>query len=445
MTTSPSKRRPFLKGMALTLAALAGCIDTQSNSTEESPTPTDTETEATTPTDTAIETKTATDTETATDTKTKAPSAHEWFVDRGEVFDSFTDLENWSVIAGEASLEGDGFLEGDAVRMDASDSTRVRIARSFGSSEDLSGYDFSLAMKLEESTRESQRVSVVLEDTGGRLQRHSMTTLTTINDRWVHLDMAFEKEDDGFDATSVSELYIDHYAGSATSVFAVDDLRLLEKPEKGAVIFTFDDACSGEYTEAYPTLSDYGYAGVCFPPSQYVHDTSSPSTEQYREMADGWDVHGHTPNHGRLSDYSAAEQLELFEHNVDQLRELGLVDEDEPIHFRTPYGNYDAGTLDVVLEEFATCISGAGSAAGSSFHVTDPRMIGYRSGEDMENAKALVDKAVEHRQLLGFTFHMCNIDGEHMEELASYVHEYESNDEIDVLTMSEFYERSDLA
>lgn len=441
MTSNSSRRRPFLKGAALALAGLAGCVDTGVAPAQENPRTTRIET----PTGTATPTDTETETETETDTE--AAPARPWFVDRGEVFESFTDFEDdWSVVAGGAHLEGEGFLEGSAVRMDASSTNRVRIARRFGSPEDFSGVDFSLAMKLHESTREAHDVSVVLKDSAGKLRYHSRTTLTTIVDRWVRLDTAFSDEDEGFDPESVSELWIDHWAGSATSEFSIDDLRLVEKPEQGAVVFTFDDAVPGEYTEAYPTLSEYDYAGVCFPPSEYVADHTKPSVEQYREMIDdGWEIGGHTPSHERLENHSADEQRDLFETNVEQLREMGLLDSDQEPHFRTAYGNYDAGTLDVVLEEFGTCISGAGSAAGCSFNVTDPRMIGYRSGEDLEKTKRLIDRAAEHRQLLGLTFHMNNIDRDHLAALAEHVRDYEERGDLDVLTMREFYERADLA
>ena len=446
MTSSSSKRRPFLKGAVVALAALAGCASMESEPTQGSPTATERET----PTGTATKTETETETETEeieTETETDSAASYPWFIDRGEVFDSFAGFdEDWSVVAGEANLEGEGFLEGDSVRMDASDSTRARIARQFGSSKDLSGVDFSLAMKLHESTRESNRVSVVLKDSSGKLRYHSQTTLTTIADRWVRLDTAFSREDDGFDPTAVSELWIDHYAGEATSTFSVDDLRLIEKPKRGAVIFTFDDAVPGEYTDAYPTLSKYDYQGVCFPPSEYVSDDTNPSIDQYKEMIDdGWEIGGHTPNHERLENYAADEQLALFEKNVTQLREMGFVGDDEEVHFRTPFGNYDAGTLDVVSEVFATCISGAGSAAGSSFHITDPRMVGYQSGEDLEKAKQLIDKAAEHRQLLGLTLHMNYVDRDHIAALVEHVRGYEENGELDVLTMREFYERSNPA
>lgn len=438
MSKPTSKRRQFLRGAGLTVAALAGCTTT---STEED-TPTSTSTATEPPTATA--TTTATETEAETPTETDPAAAYPWFVDRGEVVDDFgTFEEDWDVTFGEASLDGDGFLEGSAVRMSTAGDSRGRIVHDFPVPKDFSDRDVTTALNLRSTTKETFRLSVVLVDTAGNLRYHSQTLLPSASDTWVHLNMAFTDERGSFDETSVSQLWVEHYAGSGESTFLVDDLRTVEKPDRGAVVFSFDDACPGDYDVAYPVLSEYDYRGVCFPPTRYVSEGSNPSIEEYREMHEaGWDIGAHTPGHERLPDHSAAEQRDLFETNVAQLREMGLVGSSEPLHFRTPYGAYDSNTLDVVLEEFATCIGGAGSAVGTSFYVNDPRMLGFRSGEDLERATSLVDDAVEQRQLLGFTIHMSNVDREHMEQLVDHVRGYEQAGELDVLTMSEYYERA---
>lgn len=438
MTKPTSKRRQFLRGAGLTAAALAGCVT--SSTDEGAPPSTSTATDSPTATSTA----TATETETETPTETDPAAAYPWFVDRGEVVDDFETFEaDWDVTFGDASLEGGGFLEGSSVRMTTAGDNRGRIVRKFAVPKDVSDRDVTMALNLQSTTKESFGLSVVLVDSGGNRRYHSRTLLPSASDTWVHLNMAFDTERGSFDETSVTELWVEHFAGSGESTFHVDDLRTVEKPDRGAVVFTFDDACPDEYDVAFPVLSEYGYGGVCFPPSTYVTENTNPSIEEYQEMRDaGWDVGGHTPGHEHLFNHSAADQRDLFETNTAQLREKGLAGSDEPLHFRTPYGNYDSNTLDVVLEEFATCIGGAGSAVGTSFYVNDPRMLGFRSGEDLERAKSLVDEAAEQRQLLGFTIHMSNVGREHMEQLVYYVSEYEQAGDLDVLTMSEYYEKA---
>lgn len=444
MSVPPSSRRRFLKGAGLTVAALAGCVSGSTGGENQSSTASDTPSPSKTATATQPSDETPTETETETETETSHAAKYPWFKNRGTVVDSFDSFEeDWEVPFGKATLEDEGFLEGPSVRMDSAGGNRARITRNFLSTQDFSGVDFTLALNLESTTKESFKVAVVLRDHGGNYRYHSRTVLPSITGTWVHLNMAFEQDKGSFDPASVSEIMIESWTGNNESVFRIDDLRTLEKPEKAAVMFTFDDACPGDYEYAYPVLSEYDYAGVCFPPSEYVTPDTVPSVTQYQEMRDGgWDIGGHLPNHQRLSEFSKSEQRALFKKNVRQLRQMGLAGSDEVLHFRTPFGNYNSDTLDVVLEEFGTCIAGAGAAVGSPFNVVDPRMIGFRSGENLEEAKELIDHAVEHRQLLGFTLHARYIDREHLEKLVEYVHSYEKRGDLEVLTMSDFYERS---
>ena len=432
MSQKRQRRRTFLQGAGLAVAALAGCVSTGSPSEEPTPTPT------------ASPTTSPTSTETETETETPIDRDLSWFRERGTVFDDFHSFsEDWEVTFGSANLAGRGFLEGSAVRMDSAGDNRVRIERDFVTPEDFTDVDFSLAVHLESTDRAMFSVSVVLKDTGGNLRYHSKAIRPSAAGRWTHFDMGFDGDRGAFDPSSVSALWVEHFAGDGESVFHVDDLRLVEKPEAGAVVFSFDDAVPGDYEYAFDVLSEYGYRGVCFPPTEYVNENTNPTTEQYREMREqGWDIGGHTPDHERLPDYSKEEQRRILRQNVQQLREMGLAKEGDLLHFRTPFSQYDAATLDVVLEEFDTSIVGSGSAKATSFNVTDPRLIGYKSGENLEEAKSYIDVAAEHRQLIGLTLHTNNVDREHLEALVEHAAAHERRGDLEVLSMSEFYEKS---
>lgn len=441
-------RRRLLKGAGLTIASLSGCATFQGQQGRvQGDTPersSSTSSETPTETETASPTDSETETETEAETETSEPNDYPWFHERGTVLADFSNFENnWSVAAGSATAADEGFLTAPAIELSTDGDRRTRIARSFSEPTDLSNRDFSLAVKLLSTDIEMFRVDVMLQDAAGNVGLYSNAILPSANKTWIHFDMAFDQANGSFDPSNVSELWIDHFAGAGDSRFLVDDLRSLPKPETGAVMFTFDDAGAGDYSFALPLLSEFGYSGVAFPPSSYVTETSTPSISDYEEMAaDGWDIGGHTPTHQRLSEYSAEEQANLLERNVEELRSKGLVDDEDPLHFRTPYGNYDAATLDVVLDTFDDCIGGAGSAAGTSFHLTDRRMISFRSGEQPKRTKELIDAATEHRQLLGLTFHTKNIDEAYLRSVVEYVDERVRAGDLKVLTMTDFYEAS---
>jgi peptidoglycan/xylan/chitin deacetylase (PgdA/CDA1 family) len=444
-SSKPMDRRTYLKGAGVAIAALGGCsapsdggrTDATTSRGDDGASPSPSATESTdAPEQTASESE--------SEPAAAAAEAYPWFTERGSVVADFSSFDaDWTVGAGHADSVSEGFLGGGAVKMGTGDGSRARIDRRFAEPRDFSDRDFSLAVNLRSTTAEMFRVEVVLQDVSGNLRYHSNAILPSATDTWIHFDMAFDREEGAFDPTAVSELWIHQWTGEGSSEFLVDDLRTLPKPDTGAVLFTFDDAGAGEHEYALPVLSEYDFAGVAFPPSSYVAETSEPSIGDYQEMsAAGWDIGGHTPSHQRLSEFSAAEQRRIFERNVEELRSMGLVDDDDPLHFRTPYGNYDTSTLEVVLETFDDCIAGAGTAAGTSFNLTDRRMISFRSGETLSGTKQLVDAAAAQRQLLGLTFHTKNIDRDYLETVVDYVDQYVQQGDLRVLTMSEYYEEA---
>lgn len=382
---------------------------------------------------------------TNTDPKPVAPPAispeHTWFIDRGSAFDSFERFEaDWVATHGTARVTDSGFDVGKAVSLDTNGDSRVRIVRELARPLDLSDLDLSLAVRLESTTRPLFEVSLVLTDVNGNRCYHTGSITPDAAGRWLRFDMGIES-DDGVDRSAIAELWVEHYAGDAETRFTVDDLRTVRKPDVGYVIFTFDDQGSTDYTTAYDVLSAYGYPGVCYPPINQVTATSTPSIAQYREMrAAGWDIGGHTLDHERLSEYSRDDQVRILRQNADQLREKKLAG--KLLHFRTPSNDYDAATLDVVLDHFDTCGIGAGSVTGTNLRLTDPRTIAFPAGDELNEGLEAITAAATHRQLLPLSLDMDTIDRDHLEALVQHVQFYERLGQLKVITMSDLYKRS---
>lgn len=425
-------RRSVLRYAGLGFAALAGCVG--GNTSEGTPEPTSRRTG--TPEATSSPDPTATESPAATE-PSRGPS---WFRPWGTVLDDFETFErDWTTQHGAATVSDDGFLASPGVRVDTAGASRARLVREFAVPRDLGDRGFSLAAKLHSTTKPLVQVAVVLEDTAGNRRYHSGSIQSTATDRWLRLDAGVSR-DDGLDPTSVSELWIEHYAGDTETVLSVADLRTVPTPETGVVVLSFSNEAPADYTVARDVLAEYGYAGVCFPTTETIGTDPTPGAETFRELqAAGWDVGGHTPGHERLPEHSRATQRDLLATNARELRELGL--DGGPRHFRAPYADYDSNTLDVVLESFDTCVSGAGSASGTLTRLTDPRMVGFRSGKDLDDAKADVDAAGRYGQLLGLTVPLEDIDRAHLEALVGYVDRAVGRGEVEVLTLSELYAR----
>ena len=424
-------RRSLLTALGAAVVS-AGCMADppfESSRTPASPT---SSTRPTDPAPTGFATPTATRTDTETPTPTPNPA-----VAVGESVDALRRFEaDWTVEGGEAAVTREAYGDLPAVTLRSNGDNRVRISRRFDEPRDFSGWDLSIAAQLRATTKEVLQLSVTLIDVHGEWRRLSGAIRSTATDRWVRLDVSV-REDAGADLRSIRDLRIEHWVGDADSTFAIADLRRHPEPEKGYVMFTFDDGPSEDYTVAYDVLSRYDFAGAAFPHTKTITGPRGPSVEQYREMvADGWDVGGHTRNHAHLPNYSRREQRRILTENRAFLAEHDLT----PEVFRTPFGAYDQHTLDLMAELFDLSIVANGSATGTNLAISDPTTVGFDPGDDYERTKRYIDTAVEYNRLLGLTIHMARLSSRAaFEAVVQHADGYVANGELEVITPMQLY------
>lgn len=360
--------------------------------------------------------------------------------DESAVVDTFETFENWTVLSGRANVTTESAFYGtQSVLLDSAGDSRVRIKREFDSPRDFSNSDLSVAVRLHETTGSAFLPQVILRDLFGNTRIYGAALSPQATGRWARMDVGVVT-DNGIDMTAIDEIAVGEYTGSTRSVFQVDDIQTRPKPDRGILVFSFDDSNYRDYTLAYPTLDAHGFAGTIFAPSASLDPSGTPSLSEYREMqADGWDVGAHTVQHEVLPDESREKQRLILTTNIEMLRKRDF--HTGRHHFRTTQGAYDAETLDLLRNLFETSIVPQGSATGTAARVTDPSLIGYKSGDDFEKARALIDAAVTYRQFLGLTIHMRTVDEpEPFKSLVEYAGEYVDQDKLRVLTHSEYYE-----
>lgn len=116
-----------------------------------------------------------------------------------------------------------------------------------------------------------------------------------------------------------------------------------EAPDK-AILLTFDDGYTDNFTNAMPTLKKYDFRATMFVSVGMTgQDGYFADWDQIRAMRDaGWDIQPHGTTHPYLNKLSAEEQeLEITE-SIKQLKEHTGVDS---LAFCYPYGNRNATTL----------------------------------------------------------------------------------------------------
>jgi hypothetical protein len=440
-------RRSFLKGAGVLSLGLAGCLsqDGESNAPGTDNT-TGNSTPSGSPTGTAQATPgeqkgEPTDTpEEPTDTSNEEDLS--WARNRGTLIDTFSDFdEQWEVLDGKAKRSTKTAFSGkESVLLDTSGASRVRISRQFETSMDFRNKDVSLAVKPMESTNGYISVAVQFRGLFGGTRSVSGYVNTNVEDRWMRLDLGVDN-DDGVNMRAIKEMYIYCYDGQdASSKFYVDDLRIIDKPEKGVVMFNFEGGSKKDYTVARPVLGKRGWTGTLFAASDELEGGEAPTVGQYREMQNkGWVVGGYTVGRQKLTDYSVGDQKIIFAENKRQLEEKGLAGEFLP--FVPPYGAYNTQTLDLVRDYFDSMYVYAGRSLGAATTVTDPRTIGVVSGEDMEKAKAAVDAAANYKQMAALSIRMDQVDNGHLEELCNYVQKAVNRGDVEVLNTAEHFEK----
>lgn len=436
-------RRAFLGSVSVAFVGAAGCTVADTDPPADTATPgSPTRTKTVQPTTAQTETATPEPTPAETETPAESPPPGSGDPDGwtglavGQPLDSFDSLDDqWTVVSGSATVSEKFAYDETAAYLTTQGSNRVRIRRVFDSSQDFTDTGFSMAVRLEGTTGPLIEPNLILEDIFGNRRLYSGSVRTTATDRWIRLDLGV-KEDRGIDMRAINQVSVNLWDSDDVSRFFVDDIRTHDLPETGYVMFTFDDADSREYSVAFPTLEEHGFSGACFPQANHVTQRSDPSLSDYLEMQDhGWDIGGHTPDHENLANHSKREQRMILEKNKTWLVDNGFTHGAR--FFRTPYGAYDSDSLDVMPEFFDVSFIGAGSAKGVNFEVSDPRTVGFKSGDDYGRAKSLIDAAVNYKHLLGLTIHMGAMnDQSAFEDLVAHAAARERQGRLKVITPS---------
>lgn len=122
----------------------------------------------------------------------------------------------------------------------------------------------------------------------------------------------------------------------------------LQVPDK-AVLLTFDDGYTDNYTEAMPILQKYGYTATMFVSAGMTgQDGYFAEWEQIREMRDaGWDIQPHGMTHPYLNKLPEREQRYEIAESIKQLKEQTGIDAEV---FCYPYGERNQTTLKLLEE-----------------------------------------------------------------------------------------------
>lgn len=330
----------------------------------------------------------------------KSGGASSTSLDSAGTLDDFEDLGRWQTLGGSVTADTQQKQTGSqSARVEAKKSERLGgIARSVDGL-DLSKFDLSAAVKLEQPAEGSiRRIAAVAVTSGGKvvMKRYLGDTL----DEWVRVDFGVTSESGDPDPSKVKELRLMVVAGEETPVkFWVDDLQLVPKPEEAYAIFGLDNTRGSHYDTAFQVLQEKGYPAVEGVNPRSVGGENYLSLDELREMRDaGWDIASQPQTADPLPAYEKAKQRQIIEDAHSYLQERGLGGE----HFLAPYHQLSGETLDILADVHETGFTFG--AAPTPLGATGQYTISRVNGDSRKGLRKLGPLAKKYNQTVTMYF-----------------------------------------
>ena len=421
MSRRPS-RRGFLAAVGAGSFALAGCTGLSGvgvpGGQEGTPTSTDTAQPTTEP---------PTESPTTTAQPAEGP---------GTVVEDFEDLEAWASVRGSFTADSkETFAGSQSVRIENPKGGGAGIFKSFSDGLDLSSDNLSIAVKLAKPAK--GKLVVAARAPGPADQLVSKRFIVEQLDDWVRVDLGYTGQDGEPDPANVQELRIMVLTEDEPVRFWVDDLRKSPKPEKGKVMFSFDDGHVTQYDVAYQELQKRGWPGVAAVIPEAIGTPKNLTIGQAREMRDaGWDIASHPQDSDPLTAFPKSKQRQMLEEAQTWLSQRGFPDGSR--FFFAPYNQVNGDTLELVEElyEYGFTFGGCPNGAPPAGRTAISRVY----GRDIAGAKQMVDLAEAHGQLTVLTYHA--FGPEHNVTLDEFVEvlDHVKTKDVDVVTPSQVLE-----
>ena len=356
----------------------------------------------------------------------------------GETFDDFEELEEWSVVEGSLyRVEDDEHATGgQSALLEVDEAGRARIGREFSPPVDLSGMSPGLAMATDSPAAPYIQVNTA---DGGRIDFRQGTGR---NRSLVRTNFGIGTVIGLPDMGAVTEIHIGIRGGEEAQLW-IDDLHFVDRPVRGRVLLQFDGGFENHYTNAFPLVDEYGYPATTFVPTarvrEHVDHDGTRLTENQLEMLSGagWTIGSYTLHgHDLIGQSDSQREAEIGESGA-WLDDHGFGDGAR--YFSFPLGRYDDGSLDLVRSHYDIAFAGAYPVQGNAIN---PFLCSKYPHPDAEDAMEALDLTAYFGGITALNYSNVGDDSaETLAEVLSYLHELESEDELEVITLADFEEQ----
>lgn len=225
-----------------------------------------------------------------------------------------------------------------------------------------------------------------------------------------------------------------------------------------AVLFTFDDGRSSQYTEAFTYMQTKKMLGTCYVVRDYVNTSTYVTSARLAEMyAAGWALGNHTRDHTDLSTLTLSDVQSELTDNKLYLESLGYTRASK--HVAYPFGGYNSIVATAMqntgMLTGRTIVSGPAiyqPVSKGLYNQYSLRTQYMTNSITLANAKARVDLAMATGTPVILTFHRIITPNtgavedwtvEDFRALVDYVATKRDGGQLQVLTIDELYNRID--
>ncbi len=206
---------------------------------------------------------------------------------------------------------------------------------------------------------------------------------------------------------------------SALNVRSADKAAGPLKPfSEPIVTVTFDDGWESVYTAGLPILQKYGVKTTQYILTGVFDNTSYMSIKQIKSMqAAGHEIGSHTIDHPDLTQLDEEQLIEQLRQSRDDLQKhFGPIKD-----FTSPYGAYNAHTLDTISKYYRTQKNAEGDPAANeleainvatTFNPLNIVSFSVRETTTLYELNKLIEAAKKHNAWLVLTYHQIDRTGD---------------------------------
>lgn len=350
------------------------------------------------------------------------------------------DRDGWEAWAGavSATTSEEAGREDGALVLETDESQTEAIARrTFDDPHSFEDRAFSIAVKWEAPTDAYYQIALRLRDESEDTLELTQYVETLTLEGWHRYDLGVNAIEGEPDLSAIVTVDVMTWVDDVPSRVYVGDIRTTETATESYVLLHFDDLFEGAYTNAFPTLEEYGFKATGGTIIDAIGADGYMSQNQLDELAEhGWEFCSHPHAAESFAEMEPSELDQLLAEYKAWHADHGFDDGLEYIIY--PYGEINDENLEVVARYHKLGFKVPRAEYGTN--VTSPLLCGRATAENREEVTAAIDRATVYNTVVPIMFHDVGGSDDWLSQAAfdDTIEYIDDADGVDVITTSDW-------